>query len=277
MAMPMAPVVPSCPCPLAPTTARVLAGLVGPALGGGTYGSDRIGHSCSPRVSRGLCHQIEGGGGAVPRAAIMLALRTALGFSLSCSLCEYAVFTPGSSAPHLECRIAAAAAVCNLSSHGELCGEERVGEGEGEGCCGCCRGGMSVALTTRIILMRRDATRAPAPAKLGPPKPFRRRHHRRAHDKQPPSPSPSPYRLSSPTRAPLRHQPAAAPPGNIPSSPHRLAASALCTPHAAPKPLSRRRRLTCRHALRNGPELGEVPEELRRRRGRGEEDHASHR
>jgi hypothetical protein len=37
------------------------------------------------------------------------------------------------------------------------------------------------------------------------------------------------------------------------------------------------RRLPRRHALRNGPELGEVPEELRRRRGRGEEDHASHR
>jgi hypothetical protein len=36
------------------------------------------------------------------------------------------------------------------------------------------------------------------------------------------------------------------------------------------------RRLKRRHALRNGLELGEVPEELRRRRGRGEEDHAPH-
>jgi hypothetical protein len=61
------------------------------------------------------------------------------------------------------------------------------------------------------------------------------------------------------------------------ASPTRHTLHPRPTPHATDPITTAHRRLKRRHALRNGLELGEVPEELRRRRGRGEEDHAPHR
>jgi hypothetical protein len=175
---------------------------------------------------------------------MMLALRTAFGFSLSCGLCQ-SMFsklqtrrrTLNAAFPEPPLAIDAAILNCRRETRAE------------EGYRGCCCGVVSfeefLAFTRRSTLGPPELLATTPIASTPPPT---QHSHLRPRPRSPASPdavSPAVTRIYS-TRTPLatsRH-------------PHRL---------------------EHQHALRYGPELGEVPEELRRRRGRGEEDHAPHR
>lgn len=190
----------------------------------------------------------------VPLAAIMLALRTALGFSLSCSLGYFAVFKLCSGAAYLE-RGISAASVGNLRCHFAVYRENK----DYKRVSWCCWWGVELSAT-------REQFRYSAPtAKTAPSSDLR--HHGLAF---------TPVALQTTTSALTLLLDTAI--KTCPLFSRRTGLPHRRIPQASNLPLvAADRRLKRQHALRNGPELGEVPEELRRRRGGGEENHSPHR
>jgi hypothetical protein len=191
----------------------------------------------------------------------MLALRTALGFSLSCSLRQLAAFKLCWHTSHLE-RSISTAAVGNLGCHFEISGRNKDNNGVSWGAGGGCRtfGGRVSNLTISRCCQDMRLPQAPDRRSPSPPTAAYPNNHLRCH-------APAPLGPSSETI--LR-----------PATPNHVFPELDTSHNPRPSPSTARcrcRRLNRRDALRHGLELGEVPEELRRRRSRREEDHASHR